>query len=342
MKILYITNLTNSNICELTLKPHMYAYYYGLIKILGRENIKLTNINNITSHINTIEEFDYILITRDLLFNFYTRIAIENIIKKYKGKVFAIMDHFDPLPIDKIIHSPNIKCYFKREVPNVYLNKEILKRYTLGYFSVKNSINLFLIKKYLATNKLIPLPLTYHILEDNACHLDAIDKRYSVSFIANLHPAIGNLFGKFYQYEIWKERIKIAEICKKVPNSYVRLNYAGFRGGLPLKEYYSIIKSSYTSMNVIGSGFDTFRRYEIPYMGTVLISKKLPIIIPNDFIHGVHAFFYENTKELKTLLQEILKNKDELVEMGRRAREHVLKYHSPEARARIIINALTQ
>jgi spore maturation protein CgeB len=37
-----------------------------------------------------------------------------------------------------------------------------------------------------------------------------------------------------------------------------------------------------------------------------------------------------------------LKNKDELIEMGRSAREHVLKYHSPEARARTIINALTQ
>ena len=127
-----------------------------------------------------------------------------------------------------------------------------------------------------------------------------------------------------------------------MPNHYVRLNYAGFRGGLPLKEYYNITKNSYASMNVIGYGFDTFRRWEIPYMSTVLISKKLPIIIPNDFIHGVHAFFYENTKELKTLLQEILKNKDELVEMGRRAREHLLKYHSPEARARTIINALTQ
>jgi hypothetical protein len=80
MKILYITNLTNSNICEFTLKPHRYVYYYGLIKILGRENVKLTNINSITSHINTIEEFDYILITRDLLLNFYIRIAIENII----------------------------------------------------------------------------------------------------------------------------------------------------------------------------------------------------------------------------------------------------------------------
>jgi hypothetical protein len=337
MKILYITSLVDPNKFTLT-KQDEFKYYYGLKKILGENNVKLTNIIDV----NIIDQFDYILIGKDFLNKFYTRKIIENIIKKYKEKIFAIIDTFDDIIIDKMIYSENIKCYFKREIPNVYNDKEILKRYILSYFSVKNSINLFQIKKLLDSNKLIPLPLTYHILEQDTNLLNSVDKRYSVSFIANLHPATGNLFGKFFRYEIWEERIKTAEICKKVPNSYVKLNYANVYGGLHLIRYYDIIKSSYASVSVISSSFDTNRRWEIPYMRTVLISKKLPIIIPNDFIHGVHAFFYENIKELKILLQEILKNKDELVEMGKKAREYVIKFHSPEARARAIINALTQ
>lgn len=55
-----------------------------------------------------------------------------------------------------------------------------------------------------------------------------------------------------------------------------------------------------------------------------------------------YTLFLWKYKGIKILLPKILKNKDELIEMGRSAREHVLKYHSPEARARTIINALTQ
>jgi len=76
MKILYITNLTNYNIYELTLRPHGHIYYYGLIKLCGRKNVKLINISNIISNINIIEEFDYILISRDILYTIYIRKVI--------------------------------------------------------------------------------------------------------------------------------------------------------------------------------------------------------------------------------------------------------------------------
>lgn len=337
IKILYITGLVDPNRFTLTGQCE-YKYYFGLKKLLGESNVKLINIMDI----NLIEQYDYILIGKDFLNKFYSRKIIENVIKKYREKIFAIIDTFDDIIIDKIVYSEKIKCYIKREIPNVYVDKEILKRYMLSYFSVKNPINLFQIKKLLDSNKLIPLPLTYHVLENDNSLLNITDKCYSVSLIANLHPATGNLFGKFFRYEIWKERIKTAKICKKIPNSYVKLNYANVGGGLPLIRYYNVIKRSYVSVSVIGSGFDTVRRWEIPYLGTVLISKKLPIIIPNDFINGVHAFFYKDYRELEKILQEILKNKDELIEMGKKAREYVLKYHSPEARARTIINALIQ
>jgi len=109
-------------------------------------------------------------------------------------------------------------------------------------------------------------------------------------------------------------------------------------GGLPLKEYCKILHESYSSLNT--TGYDNYRRYEIAYLGTVLISERSLDLIPYDFIEGEHAFFYDNIKELKIILKELKGKEDELIKMGKKAREYVIKYHSPEARAKTILNAL--
>jgi len=49
-----------------------------------------------------------------------------------------------------------------------------------------------------------------------------------------------------------------------------------------------------------------------------LISKKLPIIIPNDFIEGEHTFFYDNIKELKIILRELKGKEDELIKWAKK------------------------
>jgi len=331
--ILYITRLVSEKDFTLT-GPIEYKYVYGLRKLIGEENVKLTNSINI----DDIEKFEAILLGRDVLDNLVSRKIVIDIIKKFGNKkVFAILDTFDDLIIDKIIYINYIKAYIKREILNIFLDKEILKRYILTYLTRKiNNLNLLEINKFLNIGKLVPCLLTYHIYNEVFNN----KKKYLVSYIVNLHPAKGNIFFKFFRYGIWKERIKIAKVIENIPNHYVKLNYAMTGGGLPLKIYYSIINSSYTSIAVISSSFDTVRRWEIPFYETVLISKKLPIIIPNDFIEGEHAFFYDNIKELKMILKELKGKEDELIKMGKKAREHVIKYHNPEARAKTILNAL--
>lgn len=194
--------------------------------------------------------------------------------------------------------------------------------------------------KFYNKDLLIPCPLTYHLLNKELIEKTFSTKKYLVSYITNLHPATGNLFGRLYRYEIHKERIKLAAIARSVPNSFVRLGYGLPGSGLPFEQYCKIISESYSSLNT--TAYDNYRRYEITYLGSVLISERPLDITPNDFIEGKHAFFYDNIKELKSILKDLKGREDELIKMGREAREHAIKYHSPEARAKTILEALNK
>jgi len=221
--ILYITRLVSEKNFTLT-GPIEYKYVYGLRKLIGEENVKLTNSINI----NDIERFEAILLGRDLLDNLVLRrIVIEIIRKLGNKKIFAILDTNEDLLIDKIIHSEKIKVYIKREIPNILIKKEVLERYLLSYLSRKlNTVYLNEYSRLLNMNKLIPCPLSYHVYNENFYENNLLNKKYTISYITNLHPVSGNLFGKYYRYKIHKHRIKLAMICKKIPNSYVKVSYA--------------------------------------------------------------------------------------------------------------------
>jgi len=89
-------------------------------------------------------------------------------------------------------------------------------------------------------------------------------------------------------------------------------------------------------------GFDTVRYWEIPYSGSVLISRTPRTLIPNNLEEGRHAFFFDNLKELKQHVKYIIQDPDYAIKIGKEARKFVMKFHSPEARARTILNALVQ
>jgi len=79
---------------------------------------------------------------------------------------------------------------------------------------------------------------------------------------------------------------------------------------IPWPKYIQILKKSWMSISCRGAGFDTHRFYEIPYVWTVLVSEYPKILIPNNY---------------------------ELRKIAKLGREHVLKYHTPDARAKYIL-----
>ncbi|HWB22123.1 MAG TPA: glycosyltransferase [Gaiellaceae bacterium] len=56
-------------------------------------------------------------------------------------------------------------------------------------------------------------------------------------------------------------------------------------------EYLDVLAASRVAISVRGLGYDTYRYWEIPYSGAVLLAETPRIVIPGNFEHGREAWF---------------------------------------------------
>jgi hypothetical protein len=309
----------------------------GFTKALGKRNVySLENIPNLS-----LDDYDLILIFRDLVISNFPYVKH---VLKYANNIAFIDVADDPL-IHKLFFHPNIVAYFKRELYDISFNnlRFLLAsqyKYYLSYFSMKNMFNYLnlseMIKAY-RSSKLKPLPLSYI---ENPNFKPSDSKTINVSYIANLPKSL-NIKHKLSTINILKERISVAKVLKKFKNSFIYLG-SEHRKGFPHEAYLKILSQSLCAVSTYGMGFDTVRYWEIPYSGSVLISRRPRTLIPNNLKEGKYAFFFDNLKELKQHVEYIIEDPEYAIKIGKESREFVMKYHSPEARVRTIINALTQ
>jgi len=106
------------------------------------------------------------------------------------------------------------------------------------------------------------------------------------------------------------------------------------------EEYTRLLGKTGIGLNLFGKGFDTVRYWELPAHGAMLLSPRLPILIPNDFEHGQHAVFFETSGELVELLRHYLAHPEEAREIAQRGHEHWRAHHTAEARARQFLDYL--
>jgi spore maturation protein CgeB len=183
--------------------------------------------------------------------------------------------------------------------------------------------------------KIRPLPLTIAKPMPEKSLLTEI-KIYDLSFIARIPSGISltyrnHLLRKLSKY-VRHRQIK----------AYIRPLIGSYRNAprLSYSKYMKIIAKSWMSISCRGLGFDTYRFWEIPYAGAVLVSEEPKIVIPNNFTDGKNAIFFSSSKELCKKLDYYIGNYDVLKTIARNGREHLLKYHTPMARAKYIINEL--
>jgi hypothetical protein len=304
----------------------------GFIKLLGKDNIHFDAFL-------PLDEYDFILIFRDFI---HINLPYVMYVLK-KAEHVIIIDTLDDLLIHKLFLHPKIIAYFKREFYNLSFNDigsllDLHYKFYLNYLSMKNMfnhLNFFQTIKAYHSSKLKPLPLSYI---ENPNFNPSDSKTISVSYIVRL-PIYLNIRHKLGEIKIFKERVKIARFLKQFKNSFIYLDLQ-HRKGLPHETYLRILSQSLCSVSTFGAGYDTYRYWEIPYSGSVLISRKPRTLIPNNFEEGKHVFFFDNLRELKQHVKYLIEDPDTAIKIGREAREFVMKYHSPEARARMIINAL--
>ena len=98
-------------------------------------------------------------------------------------------------------------------------------------------------------------------------------------------------------------------------------------------EYYSQIRNSRACISVPGGGFDTLRFWEILGMGSLLISKRVPLQMPHPLIDGIHYKAFDTREEFEQVIDWLYANPEEADQIRRQGHEHALKYHSSRARA---------
>jgi len=306
----------------------------GFIHLLGKNNIHFEPSL-------PLDEYDVILLFRDFVISNFS--YVRYVLKQANN--IAFIDVFDDPLIHKLFFHPNIVAYFKREFYDISFNNFRFPltsqyKYYLSYFSMKNMFNYLnlteMIKAY-RSSKLKPLPLSYI---ENPNFKPSDSKTINVSYIVNL-PKSFNIRHKLSTINILKERISVAKVLKQFKNSFIYLG-SEHRKGLQHETYLKILSQSLCAVSTYGMGFDTVRYWEIPYSGSVLIARRPKTLIPNNLKEDKHAFFFDNLRELKQHVEYIIEDPDTALKIGKEARKFVMKYHSPEARARTIINVLIQ
>jgi len=105
--------------------------------------------------------------------------------------------------------------------------------------------------------------------------------------------------------------------------------------------YLDELAAAKIACNFRGVGWDTLRYWEIPAVGSLMISEPPGIEISNNFVDGQHAVFCEeNLSNLTDLIDYYLKNEEERKQIAAAGKNHLLKYHLYKHRAEYILSII--
>jgi hypothetical protein len=104
------------------------------------------------------------------------------------------------------------------------------------------------------------------------------------------------------------------------------------------EEYVGTLTSARVGISVRGGGFDTYRYWETPYAGAVLVAETPQIALPGNFVHGEDAFFAPVDELVETAVRVL--ERDDLPAIAARGRERVLLRHTSVARAQRLLEHL--
>lgn len=120
-----------------------------------------------------------------------------------------------------------------------------------------------------------------------------------------------------------------------------RLLGAKFDRGYSQAEYRAALLDSRIGISLAGAGFDTVRYWELPAHGCMLLSERLPTVIPHNFEDGVSAVFADNACDMADKLAHYVAHPEETEKIAEAGHAHFLKYHTASARARQLLAVLS-
>ncbi len=110
------------------------------------------------------------------------------------------------------------------------------------------------------------------------------------------------------------------------------------RGSFYLEE----LSACKINISLRGGGFDTLRYWEIPAVGSLMLSEPADIKIENNFVDKKQAVFCNpSVDDLLDLCNYYLKNEFKREQIAKKGNQHLLKYHTDIVRANYLLKKST-
>ncbi|HEY5602610.1 MAG TPA: glycosyltransferase [Gammaproteobacteria bacterium] len=94
-------------------------------------------------------------------------------------------------------------------------------------------------------------------------------------------------------------------------------------------------------LNFRGGGWDTMRYWEVPAVGSFMISQQPQFNIPNNFVNEQHVVFCrDDLSDLLELCGYYLKNNEARERIAANGKNHLLQYHTDVKRAEYIMQTI--
>jgi len=109
---------------------------------------------------------------------------------------------------------------------------------------------------------------------------------------------------------------------------------------IPREQFCWILNRSRIAVSLRGVAWDTFRYWEIPYQGALLLSERLPILIPDNFVDGESAVFFDSPGDMLDKIEALLQDGGRLARIAENGRKLAWEKHTAVARARYVLDKL--
>jgi len=126
-----------------------------------------------------------------------------------------------------------------------------------------------------------------------------------------------------------------AEILKALKEMKIQTETSA----LPKKEYNAILSRSLVGISARGAGWDTYRYWETAYFGCALLSQRLGIVIPGNFVDGTEAIFFDGLGDFRKKLEGLLSDPSRAAAIGKNARKACLDRHLSIHRAKTVLES---
>jgi hypothetical protein len=128
-------------------------------------------------------------------------------------------------------------------------------------------------------------------------------------------------------------RIEIRETLKS-------MGLGSCRDSLSKTAYNEALSRSIAGLSAKGVGWDTYRYWEVPYFGAILVSQRLPIVIEDDFKEDQEAIFFSSQGEMRSKLSGLLSDPGRMASLASAGHRASMERHLSSNRARTVLTRL--